>query len=138
MAISTYQTYLMKGTGTPLTYAKLIDIKTRPSLLDPPERLETTTMSNAMRTYIPGLQETSEMTFQFNYTKSDFSTLQALEGTELDLAIYFGADSSNAPDGHEGKFTFKGYIHVSVEEGAVNEVVNGLISIYPTTDIAFA
>ena len=55
MAISTYGISLMyKETGS--TYTKLIDIKDFPDLGGAPEMLETTTLSDSMQTYIPGIQ----------------------------------------------------------------------------------
>ena len=54
--ISSYQTYLMRGTesGNNVTWAKLIDIKEFPDLGGEPERLDITTLSDPMRLYIPG------------------------------------------------------------------------------------
>lgn len=139
MARSTYQTYLMKGTGTTtVTYSKLIDIKEFPDLIAPPDRLETTTLSDAARTYIEGLQDTDEMTFTANYDPTDFQTIQALKGTEQNLAVWFGATTSGStetPDGSAGKFTFKGYVSASINGGGVNEVVDMTITVTPTTVI---
>ena len=56
MAISSYKTFLMKGTGTSeITWSKLIDIKDYPDLGGTPEMLETTTLSDGSQTYIPGI-----------------------------------------------------------------------------------
>ena len=57
MAISTYKTFLMKGTdtGSGISYSKLIDIKEFPDLGGIPEMLDTTTMSDSARTYILGI-----------------------------------------------------------------------------------
>lgn len=47
---TTYQTYLMHGTGTgTVTYSKLIDIKEFPDLGGTPEAVEVTTLSDSMR-----------------------------------------------------------------------------------------
>lgn len=140
MAISTYKGYLMKGTaGTPMTWAKLVDIKDFPDLGGAPEMLETTTLSDAQQTYIPGIQSSDALTFTANYDKTDFSTLTALEGTEVDFAIWFGATSATppVPDGSEGKFAFKGFLSVFVVGGGVNEVVDMTITIAPSTPITF-
>jgi len=134
MARSTYQTYFMKGSGSPLSYAKLVDIKEFPDLLSPPDRLETTTLSDAARTYIEGLQDTDEMSLTANYTSTDFQTLYALKGTEQHLAIWLGA-SGTTPDGSQGKFSFDGYVSVTLNGGGVNEVVDMTITVTPTTVI---
>jgi hypothetical protein len=128
MAISTYGVYLMhKGTGT--TYTKLIDIKDFPDLGGAPEMLETTTLSDAMQTYIEGIQSSDALEFTANYTKEDYSTLTALKGKKEGYAVYFGTDGAN------GKFEFSGYLSVRVNGGGVNEVVGMTISIAPSTAI---
>ena len=129
---STVGTYLMKGTaGTPVTYAKLCDIKDYPDLIGAPEALETTTLSNTARTYIEGLKNNEQLTFTANYTESDFKTLNDLAGVEQLLAVDFGTD------GAEGRFTFSGYVSVSIIGHGVNEVREMSIVITPTTEITY-
>lgn len=138
MAINTIHSYLMKGTGTPLTYAKLIDIKDYPDLIPAPENLDATTLSDEMRVYIPGIKDNGgAIEFTCNYSASDFSTIKATEGTEGDYAIWFG-DNAGTPDGHNGKFSFKGFPYVSKVGGGVNEVSEMKVGIIPTTEISFA
>ena len=128
---STVKTYLMKGTaGTPITYAKLVDIKDYPDLIGAPDPLETTTLSNTQRTYIAGLKNNEQLTFTANYTESDFNTLNSLTGEQL-LAVDFG------DGGSEGRFTFSGYVNVSIIGHGVNEVREMQITITPTTEITF-
>lgn len=141
MAISTYKIFLMKGTGSgdSITYSKLVDIKDFPDLGGAPEMLETTTLSDSMQTYIPGIQSLDGLEFTANYTKADFATLKALEGTETNFAVYFGGTVGTngvvTPTGDEGKFLFKGYLSVFPVGGGVNEVVSMTISIAPSTPI---
>ena len=54
MAISTYKIFLMQKNTS--AWEKLIDIKEFPDLGGAPEMLETTTLSDKMQTYIPGIQ----------------------------------------------------------------------------------
>lgn len=140
MAISTYKTFLMKGTdtGSGISYSKLIDIKEFPDLGGIPEMLDTTTMSDSARTYILGIQETEAMTFTANYTLADFDAIKALEYVEQNFAVWLGASVVNevaTPTGVDGKFEFKGYITVTKKGGGVNEVQNMTITIAPTTVI---
>ena len=141
MAINTYRVFLMKkdtaggGTGT---YKKLIDIKTFPALGGAPELLETTTMSDNMKTYINGIQGASGLEFEHNYTLTDYKALKALEGKELDLAVWFGGTGDGAalvPTGADGKFKFKGTLSVYVDGANVNEVVKMKTTIAPSTPI---
>lgn len=141
MAISTYGVYLMKGSGTgTLTYSKLVDIKSFPDLGGGDDALDTTTLSDGFRHYIPGIKDPAGgggLQFTANYDKTDYTTLNALEGTETDFAVWIGHGDNNAPDGHDGKFSFKGYLTVGIAGGNVNEVTDMNISIFPTSDIAF-
>ena len=136
MAISTYKVFLMKKTEG--TYSKLINIKDFPDLGGAPEMLETTTLSDGAQTYILGIQSQDALEFTANYTKSDYDTLKALEGTELDLAVWFGGTVANGvatPTGSDGKYEFKGELTVFISGGGVNEVVDMTISIAPKTVI---
>lgn len=139
MAISTYKIFLMEGTGSgTLTYAKLVDIKDFPDLGGAPEMLETTTLSDGSQTYIPGIQSIDALEFTANYTKADFDTLKALEGTEGHFAVWFGGTVSGGvatPTGSDGKFEFDGSLSVFPVGGGVNEVVDMTITIAPSTVI---
>ena len=140
MAISTYKIFLMmKGSGS--TYEKLVDIKDFPDLGGAPEMLETTTLSDKMQTYIPGIQSLDALEFTSNYTKDDYTKLKALEGQEKGYAVWFGATDSGStltPDGSDGKFEFKGQLSVFPVGGGVNEVVDMTITIAPSTPITMA
>ena len=136
MATSTIDTFLMKGASGSET--KLCDIKDYPDLMGAPEQLETTTLSDHARTYIEGLQSGEQLTFTANYTKADFTSIEALKGDEQNLAVWFGVGSNDEPDGHEGKFSFKGLVSVSLVGKGVNEVREMTIVITPTTEITFA
>ena len=127
MAISTYGIYLMHKASD--TYEKLIDIKDFPDLGGAPEMLETTTLSDRMQTYIPGIQTLDGLEFNANYTKADFTKLKALEGKDESYAVYFGEA------GADGKFEFNGSLSVFPVGGGVNEVVSMTISIAPSTPI---
>lgn len=138
MAISSYKAFLMQGTGTStLTWEKLVDIKDFPDLGAAPEPIETTTLSDFARTYIPGIENTEQKTFTCNYTAADYATLAALKGQEIDVAVWFGGteDASThvvTPDGSNGKFNGKGYIDVFVAGAGVNEVVNMTVTLTMT------
>lgn len=136
MAISTYKIFLMKKTGE--NWEKLIDIKDFPDLGGSPELLETTTLSDRMQTYIPGIQSLDALEFTANYTKADYTSLKALEGVENEYAVWFGGTESGetvTPTGSEGKFKFTGALSVYASGGGVNEVVGMTITIAPSTPI---
>ena len=141
MAISTYKTFLMHGTGTgTITYEKLIDIKEFPDLGGEPEMIDVTTLSDKIMHYIMGIQSNEGLTFTANYTKTDFTALKALEGLTEHYAVWFGGTESNGvltPDGSEGKFSFDGQLSCFVAGGGVNAAVDMSITIAPSTDIDF-
>lgn len=136
MAISTISSYLMHSAdGT--TFSKLLDIKDYPDVINPPEQLQATTLSDDQHWYIPGVKDNGgNIEFTANYTATDFAAVQALEGTEGFFAIWFG-DNAGTPDGHNGKFSFKGFPYASKSGGGVNEVSEMKVGVIPTTEIAF-
>lgn len=141
MAISTYKIFLMYKEKEASEYEQLVDIKDFPDLGGAPEMLETTTLSDGMQTYIPGIQSLDGLEFSANYDKAKFAELKALEGTEYDFAVWFGGTVSGAtvtPTGSDGKFEFSGKLSVYPVGGGVNEVVGMTISIAPSTPITVA
>ena len=137
MAISTYKVFLMKSTDGS-QYEKLVDIKDFPDLGGAPEMLETTTLTDGMQTYIPGIQSLDALEFTTNYTKADYDDLKELEGTEMYFSVWFGGTVSGnevTPTGVDGKFNFKGQLSVYANGGGVNEVVGMTITIAPSTPI---
>ena len=139
MAISTYKIFLMMKKEA--SYEKLIDIKDFPDLGGSPEMLETTTLSDKIQTYIPGIQSLDALEFTANYTKEDFTKLKALEGVEHEFAVWFGGtEEANVltPTGTDGKFEFKGQLSAFPVGGGVNEVVDMTVTIAPSTPITMA
>lgn len=133
MAISSYKTYLMYKASSSGSYSKLVDVKSIPDLGGSPEMIETTTLSDGQTMNIPGIQQMDSLEFTANYTKTDYSTIKALEGTEHQFAVYFGDT-----DGTDGKFEFKGMLSVYVNGVGVNEVVEMTISIAASTEVTLA
>lgn len=138
MAISTYKIFLMQSADGESTWGKLIDIKDFPDLGGTPEMLETTTLSDGMQTYIPGIQSLDALEFTANYNLEDYKKLKGMKGTEKHLAVWFGGTESGdtvTPTGTDGKFKFKGQLSVYPVGGGVNEVVDMKITIAPSTPI---
>lgn len=142
MAISTYQVFLMKD-ETPL-----VPIKSFGDLGGAPETLETTTLSDPMTTSILGIQSFDAIEFDANYTPEDYTKLKTQADADIgvaenadlpEYAVWFGAASDGTtPDGHNGKFTFKGRLSVHLTGGGVNEVVGMVITIAPAEPIKFS
>lgn len=140
MATSSYMSFLMHGTGTgTITYEKLCDIKEYPDIQGEPEMLETTTLSDKMQTFVPGVQANEGKTFTANYDKTAYQALKALEGKTEKYAIWLGgdeaADGTVTPTGSEGQFSFDGILSVRVAGAGVNAVRDMTITIAPTSVI---
>lgn len=137
MAISTYKIFLMQKNTS--AWEKVVDIKEFPDLGGTPKMLETTTLSDKMQTYIPGIQSIDALEFTSNYTLADYKKLKALEGQDKEYAVWFGgteAGDTVTPTGSDGKFKFNGQLSVFPVGGGVNEVVDMTITIAPSTPIS--
>ena len=137
MATSTISTYLMMSSdGT--TYSKLLDIKDYPDMIGDPNQIQATTLSDDEHWYVPGVKENDGiLNFTANYDATDFTTVKTAEGTEAYFAIWFG-DNAGTPDGHNGKFSFKGFPFVKLSGKGVDEVREMIVGIVPTTKITFS
>lgn len=136
MAISTYKIFLMQKNAS--AWEKVVDIKEFPDLGGTPEMLETTTLSDKMQTYIPGIQSLDALEFTSNYTLAEYKKLKVLEGEDKEYAVWFGgteAGDTVTPTGSDGKFKFNGQLSVFPVGGGVNEVVDMTITIAPSTPI---
>lgn len=144
MATITYMTFLMHGTGTgTLTWADICPIKDYPDFMNDVNAIDITDLQQNMHTYIMGLKDVGggDMPFTANYTKDGYTALKALEGTEQDLAIWFGgteaADGTVTPTGTDGKWSFKGFLSVGIVGKGVDEAREMQIHITPTTVMSF-
>lgn len=128
MAISSYNCVLKWGESAE-TVAKKVDIKDFPDLIGDPNLLETTTLSDAAQTYIPGIKSMDLMTFTVNFTKTDFQACKADEGKTLFYSLEFS-------DG--AKFTWQGQHTMGVPGKGVDEVIEATINIAPSTAVEFS
>jgi hypothetical protein len=117
MALSSYNTKLTIG-------EKEYDIKDFPSILGQRSSLETTTLSDDVQTFIPGIRQQSEnFPFLANYDKEVYAEINALDG-EQDCKLTFGDGSG---------YSWKGGVSASVNEGSVDAVLEMTITVTPAT-----
>ena len=85
MAISTLGVTLKIGESKELL-EKIVDIKDFPDLIGDPNMLETTTLSDAQVTNIPGIKGSDMLTFTYNFTKEDINHCDELweNGVQVD------------------------------------------------------
>ena len=121
MAISTYGTTFKYGSASA---DKELAIKSYPEILAKRAALETTTLKDDAKTYIPGIRETSDsFPFTVNWDATVFAEINALTGVQkCELAFSDGS-----------KFTFDGYLSASNNEGSVNAVAEMTVSVMPAT-----
>ena len=138
-ATNTYKTFLMNGGAEGATFTKLIDIKEFPDLGQAPDTLETTTLSDHMKTYIADIIDPGgALEFNANYDLTDYETLQTHVGKQEWWAIWFGGTGQGntlTPTGSEGKFKFKGELSVWVKGAGTSAVREMGVAITPSTPI---
>lgn len=128
MAINTYGITLKWGTSSEAA-AKVVDIKDFPDLISDPELLETTTLSDAQVTNIPGIKGSDMLTFTCNYTSTDFAAVNEDANTPLYYVLEFSDGS---------KFSWQGQHTCGLPGKGVNEVVEFTINIAASTSVEFA
>lgn len=129
MITNTSKTYLKYAATEQGTFADLCPITNYPDIFTPPERLDTTTLSNEQRTYIPGIKDVPEMTFGAWYEKTQYETIKGLVGKTSYFQLHFGEN------GEHGKFSWAGDLFVTPTGGEVGGVRGMQITCYPSTEI---
>ena len=124
MAISRYNVVLKTSTTASGTYTKLVDIKDFPDLGSAPDTIEVTTLSDKMKRYVQGLQDTGSFEFTYNYTKDDFTKVKALDDN---AKHFFELDFGNDGAGGEGSFYFSGQVSTYVSGAGTGAVVEAKI-----------
>ena len=127
MAINTYGIVLKWGTSAEQA-AKVVDIKDFPDLIGEPELLETTTLSDAQVTNIPGIRGSDLLTFTCNYTSADFAKVKADESKALFYVLEFSDGSA---------FNWAGQHTCGLPGKGVNEVVDFTINIAVSSAVEF-
>lgn len=121
MAISSFGVSLKYGAESATT---AVVIKDFPSLLGKRSSLETTTLQDDAQTFIAGIRQQSEsFDFTANYDATVYNALNTLSG-EQSWELSFSDGS---------KYTWKGTVSVSVNEGSVDSVLEMTISVTPST-----
>ena len=127
MAINTYGVSLKWGESAEAV-AKVVDIKDFPDMIGDPEMLETTTLSDAQVTNIPGIKSSDTLTFTCNYTKADFTAVNA----DAEKLLYYTLEFSDG-----SKFAWQGQHTCGLPGKGVNEVIEFTINIAASTPVEF-
>lgn len=135
--ITSMGVFLMAKKSGETSYTKLIDINSFGDLGGTPETLDATTLSHYVSVSVVGIQQQDSITFEANYTKDEYATLQEGMNTEIDLSVWFGGTSANdgtyTPTGDKGKFDFKGMYSLMVNGAGVNEIIHCTLTVTALT-----
>ena len=129
MAISSFGIELHNSATAEGEYKKFCPIKDMPDLFGEPNLLETTTLSDSMQTYIPGIKSMDALTFTINYDKAIATQIKEMEGTESYWKVIFS-------DGSE--FSFAGQPSLGIPGKGVDEVLEATLTIVPSSEVAMA
>jgi hypothetical protein len=127
MAISSFGVTLKWGESAE-TVAKVVDIKDFGDLIGEPNMLETTTLSDAQTTRIPGLRSGDSIPFNCNYTSADYQKCKTDEGKPLYYELSFSDGSS---------FAWQGQHTLSVPGKGVDEVLEFTVNVAASTSVEF-
>lgn len=127
MAMNTYGITLKWGASAEAA-EKVVDIKDFPDLIGEPELLETTTLSDAQVTNIPGIRGSDLLTFTCNYTSADFAKVKTDESKLLYYVLEFSDGSA---------FDWQGQHTCGLPGKGVNEVVDFTINIAVSSAVNF-
>lgn len=137
MAITSESTFLCVGTttGDAMTYKKLMDIKEFPDLGSAPDTIDVTTLSDHFKKSLNDLPDPGNLEFSANYDQDDYDLVVSYNDDKIhSWCIAFGEDSTGTPDGHNGAFTFEGYLVPWAKGAGVSASVDMGFSIAMTTD----
>lgn len=125
------QGMISKGITLKIGDLTVTGLQSTPEISESKEKLETTTLANANKTYIDGLKDFGDsLSFTCLYLKEEFMQVRGLadgEGKEVELKY---------PDGMT--VTFTGSVSTVLSGAEVNSVLTYSIEITPMSDIEIA
>ena len=129
--LSTIGTILKMGAQSS-SLTEVPDLQDFPDLMGSPDKIETTTMKNTSRTYIPGLKDPGDMAFNFLYSgmgeSTNYAKLKAVQdakSTQYFQLVFL--DGSG--------FVWQGKVSLSVPGKGIGEALQFTANITPTSEI---
>ncbi|MDT2600354.1 phage tail tube protein [Enterococcus hulanensis] len=118
----TKDTTLSMKAGSESTFAEIEGLQAVPEIGGDPEQVDITTLKDANKKYISGIQDMDSLEFTFLYDKAVFTKLKAVQtaGKEAEFELAY-------PDG--AKCTFTGGVTVKMGSGEVNGAYQFTLSV---------
>lgn len=118
----TKDTMLSMKSGPESTFAEIEGLQAVPEIGGDPEQVDITTLKDANKKYISGIQDMDSLEFTFLYDKAVFTKLKAVQtaGKEAEFELAY-------PDG--AKCTFTGGVTVKMGSGEVNGAYQFTLSV---------
>ncbi|SEU02381.1 Phage tail tube protein, TTP [Enterococcus malodoratus] len=113
---------MKQGTGESATFKEIEGLQAVPEIGGDPEQVDITTLKDANKKYISGIQDMDSLEFTFLYDKTVFSGLKAVQtsGKEAQFELEY-------PDGAVCSFT--GGVTVKMGSGEVNGAYQFTLSV---------
>lgn len=120
--------------GTAGTYTEVLGLQEIPELGGDPEKIDTTTLADTVKTSIPGVQDLGDLAFTFLYSKANYLALtNSSTGLKSDVGYSWKVEFS---DGLTATFT--AIPNIKLGGGGVNTAVNFTINMSLQSAIAFS
>lgn len=125
LPISSYLTTLKWGTSA-MAVTKVVDITDFSDLSGAPNMIDTTNLSNARQTQIPGTLAGDNITFTVGYTAEDYAACQKDENKDLYFSLVFQDGSG---------FNWQGQYRLSVPGRGVDEAIQFILNVSVSSDM---
>lgn len=112
------------------TYDLMVNAKSMPAPVSPPNNVESTTLEDDAQTFEKGIKQSDTKEVSGNLEKDKLSALDALGDSKLDIMQLYGTDGL----GGVAKYAYVGTVTATPDDvGGVDEILGMTVSIIPNT-----
>ena len=112
------------------TYDLMVNAKSMPAPVSPPNNVESTTLEDDAQTFEKGIKQSDTKEVSGNLEKDKLSALDALGDSKLDIIQLYGTDGL----GGVAKYAYVGTVTATPDDvGGVDEILGMTVSIIPNT-----
>lgn len=111
-------------------YSLMVNAKSMPAPVSPPNNVESTTLEDDAQTFEKGIKQSDTKEVSGNLEKDKLSALDALGDAKLDIIQLYGTDGL----GGVAKYAYVGTVTATPDDvGGVDEILGMTVSIIPNT-----